>query len=100
MNNEKAAKAAGVAKSTMSVCFQRCREVCTKTESVPPKIVGTEAEPVQVDYVPATGDLLAKEKRRRKCELKWILAALQPQAKMREMNLLGALLGAPTTGPG
>lgn len=49
MTVSQAAAAAGVAKDTISVCYECCLRVCSATESVLQKMSGTHCEPIQAD---------------------------------------------------
>ena len=49
MPTSRAAKAAEVSKNTLISWYAACREVCSRTETALPKMLGTPEEPIQVD---------------------------------------------------
>ena len=49
MSGSRAANAAGVSKSTAYFWFERCRQMCSTTQTPLPKMEGTADEPIQVD---------------------------------------------------
>ncbi len=49
MTTDQAAAAAGVARQTIIDWNKLCRQVCSHSESMLPKIIGTDDQPIQVD---------------------------------------------------